>query len=102
MELDGKTLAIILWGECDGEEEASTHTGTLRKTAVGYEFYRGENRPTFNLQPEWIDRIRLIPDDLKDTLINADLCLSLTVELIPDGMDVSDLELTGFQIPAGD
>ncbi len=102
MELDGKILVIILWGECDGEEEASCHTGTLRKSGARYEFYRGEGSPAFNLEPQWLERIKPVPDDLKETLLNADVSLSLTVELIPENMDVSELVFTRLQIPDGD
>lgn len=75
MELNGKILAIILWGECDGEEEASCHTGTLRKSGARYEFYRGEGSPAFNLEPQWLERIKPVPDDLKETLLDADISL---------------------------
>ena len=102
MELDGKILAIILWGECDGEEEASCHTGTLRKSGARYEFYRGEGSPAFNLEPQWLERIKPVPDDLKETLLNADVSLSLTVELIPEDMDVTEMVFTALRIPDGD
>lgn len=102
MELDGKILAIVLWGERDGEEEVSCHTGTLRKSGARYEFYRGEGSPAFNLEPHWLERIKPVPDDLKETLLNADVSLSLTVELISEDLDVSELVFTGLQIPDGD
>ncbi len=102
MKLDGKILAIILWGECDGEEEASCHTGTLRKSGARYEFYRGEGSPAFNLEPQWLERIKPVPDDLKETLLSADVSLSLTVELIPEDMDVTEMVFTALRIPDGD
>lgn len=102
MELDGKILAIILWGECDGEEEASCHTGTLRKSGARYEFYRGEGSPAFNLEPQWLERIKPVPDDLKETLLSADVSLSLTVELIPEDMDVTEMVFTALRISGGD
>ena len=100
MELDGKILAIILWGKKDGEEEVSAHTGTMRKTGASYEFYRGEGRPTFNLEPEWLVRIKVVTDELEGTLLNADFSLSLTVGPIPEDMDISELLFTGLQISA--
>ena len=54
------------------------------------------------MEPQWLERIKPVPDDLKETLLNADVSLSLTVELIPEDMDVSELVFTGLQIPGGD
>lgn len=102
MELDGKVLAVVLWGEKDGEEEASVHTGTLRKAGASYEFFREEDGPSFNLEQKWLDRIKTVPDELKETLLNADVSLSLTVGQIPDDMDVSEFVFTGLRIPEDD
>ena len=102
MELDGKILAIILCGESDGEKEVSAHRGTLRKTGETYEFYRGKDRPSFKLEPHWLDRIRVVPDDVKETLLGADVCLSLTVGPIPNDADLSEYVLTGLRGPPDD
>ena len=102
MQLDGKILALILRGERGGEEEASCHTGTLRTSAGSYEFYRGDDSPSFELEPDWLKRIEPVPDDLKETLLNADYFLLLTVGVIPEDMDVSELIFTGLQIPVED
>ena len=98
MELNEKSLAIILWSEKDGVEEASAHTGTLRRAGVSYEFHRGENSPTFMLEHEWIARIKPVTEDLKETLMGADYMLSLTVGPIPDNVDLSELVPTGLRI----
>ena len=102
MDLDGKSLAIILWSEKDEEDEASTHTRILRRIGGTYEFYRGEDNPKFMLEPEWIERIKEVPENLRQTLMDADYCLSLTVGPIPDDLDISDWVLTGLKIPEGD
>ena len=99
MELDGKTLAILLCDQDREEVEVFCHTGRVRRSETGYEFYREDGSVSLNLRTEWIGRIQPVPDTVKEILLDADLVLSLTVGTIPDGTDLSLLEATGLKIP---
>src|ERR1700757_3507555 len=100
MDIIGKRLALILWGEDrNGEDEVWVHTGTVRASGSGFVLDRGEDKPQVKLLPEWLPRIKPVCDELRTTLLEAEICLSLTVAPVPEGMDPSEFEDIGLHHP---
>ncbi|HIC80946.1 MAG TPA: hypothetical protein EYP07_08275 [Kiloniellaceae bacterium] len=102
MDLDGKTLALILCDESDGDIEAYRRVGTLHRGAEGYALHWDDGTAPLDVQAEWLERIKPVADAVKDILLDADLVLSLSVGAIPDDVDPSELLPTGLRIPPGD
>jgi hypothetical protein len=99
LELRGKILALVLWGEDDdGEESVNVFTGTVRESEGGYVLDRGDG--VVAIRPEWMSRVKAVPDDLKDILLGAEWELSLTVGNLPDDADPSEYEPIGLRIPS--
>jgi hypothetical protein len=85
MDIVGKRLALTIWGkDGNGEDEVWVHTGTV---------------PLVKLLPEWLPRIKPVSDDVRSTLRGADICLSLTSTLVPEGLDPSEFEDIGLHHP---
>jgi hypothetical protein len=100
MDIVGKRLALLLWEKDQNhEDEVWLHTGTVRQSGSGLVLDRGADKPKVKLLPEWLPRIKPVNDEIRETLRGAEICLSLTVSLIPEGMDPSQFEDIGLRHP---
>jgi hypothetical protein len=85
MEIVGRRLALILWDEDGaGDDEVWVHAGTVRASGSGLVLDRGEDEAPVRLLPEWLARIKPVSEDLRAVLLDAEVCISLTVGSIPD------------------
>ena len=88
-----KTLALVLWGKSpDGaDDDVAVYPGVLSKRGNRYYLKRagGDSHP--ELLSEWLPRILVVPDDLRETLCNCEFQLSLTVG------DIGDEEAAGLK-----
>jgi hypothetical protein len=94
-ELNGKSLALLLAAE---DEDWSVLSGVVRQEGGALLLDRGANEQPFLIQPEWIDRIKPVPTDLMETLMNAEF-LPFNVGTLPDNADSSDYIHTGLKLP---
>jgi hypothetical protein len=100
MNIVGKRLSLIIWGkDRNGEDEVWVHAGTVQASDSGLVLDRGDDAPRVKLLPEWLPRIKPVSDELRPELLGAELCLSLTVEPIPEGADPSEFEDIGLHLP---
>jgi hypothetical protein len=95
MDIVGKRLALIIWGkDRNGEDEVWVYAGTVQ--ASGLVLERGEDGSRVKLRPEWLSRITRVSDDVRSTLRGAEICLSLTITPVPEGLDPSEFEDIGL------
>ncbi len=94
-ELNGKTLALLFAGK-DGDW--SVLRGTVHQQGDVVMLDHSASGEPFHIQPEWLDRIKPIPEDLSDILMNADFFLSLSVGTLPERSDPSDYKFTGLKL----
>ena len=100
MDIVGKRLALVIWGkDRDGEDEVWVHTGTVQASGSGFVLDRGEDKPLVKLLPEWLSRIKPVNDEVRSTLNGAEICLSLTISPVPEGVDPSEFEDIGLHHP---
>jgi hypothetical protein len=100
MEIVGKRLALVIWGkDRNGEDEVWVHAGTVQASGSGFVLDRGEDKPLVKLLPEWFPRIKPVNDEVRSTLHGAEICVSLTLSPIPEGMDPSEFEDIGLHHP---
>jgi hypothetical protein len=100
LDIVGKRLALVIWGkDRDGEDEVWVHTGTVQASDSGFVLDRGEDKPLVKLLPEWLSRIKPVNNEVQSTLCGAEICVSLTLSPIPEGMDPSLFEDIGLHHP---
>src|SRR5215813_10801041 len=100
MDIVGKRLALITWGRHrNGEDEVWVHAGTVQASGSGLVLDRGKDTPQVKLLSQWLPRIEPVSDELRTTLLGAELRLSLTIGPIPEGVDPSDFEDIGLHEP---
>lgn len=95
----GKPFAVLLMGEtAEGEDDWAVFSGTLEQNALGLYLDRGA-KPSFEIHPEWVERIRPVGSDVKDILLDAEHYLSLSVGPIPEGESTESYVGTGLKWP---
>jgi hypothetical protein len=98
MDIVGKRL--IIWGkDRNGEDEVWVHAGTVQASGSGLALDRGDDVQRVKLLPEWLPRIKPVSDELRADLLGAEICLTLTITHIPEGMDPSEFEDIGLHHP---
>jgi hypothetical protein len=97
--LDGKPFALLLMGTTSsGKDDWAVFGGIARLEDGTLYLDRGAD-PRFEIRAEWIDRIQIVIDPVvRETLLDADYCLSLTVGRLPDD-DSGDFLQTGLKWP---
>jgi hypothetical protein len=68
-------------------KEVWVYTGMVQASGSGLVIDRGENKPPVKLLPEWFPRIKPVNDEVRSTLRGAEICVSLTLSPVPEGMD---------------
>ncbi len=100
MNIVGKRLALVIWGkDRNGEDEVWVHTGIVQASGSGFVLDRGENKPLVKLLPEWLPPIKPVNDEVRSTLRGAEICRSLTIASVPEGMDPSEFADIGLHHP---
>ena len=64
--------------------------------------YRGEDTPEFPVPDNTLDRIKTVAPEVREILEEAEYSVTLSVGPIPDDLDPSTLNHTGFTWPKED
>jgi len=79
MEALNKKLALVLWAEDEnGEDDVTVFSGTLIRIE-GLYFLEREDGNNPEILQEWLGRIKPVTVELKETLLDCDFQLSLSV-----------------------
>lgn len=86
-------IALVVWN-LDKEDDVHVYVGQLIRNGADYFFNNDKKGWTVPIQPDKIKEIRKVTADLKETLLNADYSLNLTIgdltdnqgQYIPTGM----------------
>lgn len=93
-----KKLALVLWAKDDaGEDDVVVYSGILVRKATGFYFERKWDDESSEIFQEWLPRIRPVPESIKETLLNCDYQLSLSVS--DAGECACELEKFGLTWP---
>lgn len=92
-DLENKSLALVIWNQ-GKEDDVHVYLGQLNKTDVGLIFKNEEKGWTVPIDESKLEKIRIVTDDIKLMLLNADFYLNLTIgdmvnnegNYIPTGM----------------
>lgn len=102
-EVHGRRLAVVVWGvKPDGNDDVVVFAGTVHWDRRHLGLVGDSGDELLSLQPEWLDRLRHVDESLKETLLGADLSISLNIGPLPEGADKTKFVKTGLRWPADD
>ncbi|TVT38282.1 hypothetical protein FNT36_18965 [Hymenobacter setariae] len=96
-------LAVVFIDEADGKERWQVQTGVVVAAEEGCAFLiPPSTHPAFRLLPEWAERLKPIPQKLRQTLGNseADFAIYVHVVALPKDADLGDYSPTGINLNA--
>ena len=97
--IDGKKLALVLFGQDEeGNDDVAVFTGTARLNESVVTFERPDIEP-LELKDDWIDRIKPVSSDMKETLLDADYMVPLSIGKLSQEDDWSGFVETGLKWP---
>lgn len=96
---NGKKLALVLWGENKaGEDDVAVFTGILHWDG-SHLFLNRENNEPIKILDEWMERIKIVTEDIKDIVLGSEYIISLSVGNLPDCKGNSEYERIGLKWP---
>jgi hypothetical protein len=81
-DLKDKTIALIVWNT-EKEDDVHVYLGKLQVENGEYCFVNMEKGWRVSLDNEQMNQLQPVSDDLKETLLNADYALSLSMGELP-------------------
>ena len=97
-DIAGKTVALLLMGvDRNGEDEWSVVAGTVTQTRDGLLFHHDGKPEGFPLPDDALDRMKLTPPAVGDTMLGAEIILPLSVGPKPEGPDGENMIETGLR-----
>ncbi len=98
--IHGKRLAMIAWAEKDdGSDGVTVFTGIADWNGKTLTMRREPLESSFEIQTEWLERIKEVTPDLKDTLLGAEYSFSVSVGDTSEVDTPSELKMTGLKWP---
>jgi hypothetical protein len=100
-DLLNQLLTVVFIDEADGKERWQVQTGVVVATEDGCAFLLPPSRrPAFQLLPEWAERLKPIPKELRKILGNsgADFAIYVHVAALPKSADLGDYSPTGINL----
>jgi hypothetical protein len=98
--LDGKRLTLLLMGtKEDGDDDWAVFGGIASLEAGVLYMDRGEGKPRIKIREEWLGRIRMVEPESRETLLDADYYLPLTIGNLPPDEDGAGFDSTGLKWP---
>ena len=94
-ELTKKAIALIIWNT-EKEDDVHVYLGRLKFENGEACFINEEKGWRFSLDEEQLSRLRPVDDDLKETLLNADYAISLSMAVLPES-GTEGFEKTGMK-----
>ena len=96
-KLHGKRLAMVAWAKKEGgEDDVRVFAGTADWNGETLTVRREPIDSSFEVQAEWLERIKGVTPDLKKTLLGADYSFSVNVGDISEAANPSELQKTGL------
>jgi hypothetical protein len=98
-ELEGKTLALLIFAEREGQED-DVHVidGTVQALDGKLVLHFSEEQAPFPIQEDWLPRIKPTPEGIRAMLQNVQFCLSLSMGPLPQDTDMADYLATELNL----
>lgn len=95
IDLKDKAIALIVWN-MEKEDDVHVYLGKLQTEDSRYYFFNEEKGWRVSLDEEKLSRLQQVSDDLKETLLNADYALSMSMGDLPQS-DLEEYKATGMK-----
>jgi hypothetical protein len=97
--LHGRRLAMIAWAKkADGSEDVAGFTGIAHWDGIALTMLRQPEGSSYVVDVDWLDSLRPVEADLRETPLEAEYCFSVSVGGVEDE-DVSTFYKTGLKWP---
>lgn len=94
---------MIAWAQKeDGSDDVAVFSGIAQWDGKVLTICREPATASFVVPEEWYSRLAPVEDDLKDMLLDAEYCFSVSVGDLDDVEDTGGFEKTGLKWPQGD
>jgi hypothetical protein len=101
--VNGRCLAMIAWGKtADGEKDVAVFSGIAVWDGSVLTMRREPETASFAIPAEWYARLRPVEAGLKEMLLGADYCFSVSVGNLDEEDDSSGFRNTGLTWPSRD
>src|SRR3954467_1180799 len=94
-DLKDKNISLIVWNT-EKENDVHVYLGKLHFENAFYYFINKEKGWRISLDEEQLSRLKPVSEDLKETLLNADYALSVSIGSLPE-TDSNAFEITGMK-----
>jgi hypothetical protein len=99
-DLNGKKLAVIAMGNNrKGKEEAAVFSGIGLWNNGHLYLDRGKNKKPFQVPDEVLDRIKPVPDKIRDIVLDAEYYIPMSIGPLPDDANPKDYVKTVLKWP---
>jgi hypothetical protein len=99
-KLNGKKIAIAAIGVDEhGEKEGAVWTGIARWENGHLYLDREEDPKVFQFPDNVLKRIKPVPSDLSDILLDSEYYVKLSIGPLPEDADPKDYRQTGLKWP---
>lgn len=99
-KIDGKKLALIAWGTDEkGKDDVALFTGIAKWDGNQLTLDRRDGEPGISIPNNWLDRLKLVEQSLKETLLDSEYSISISVGHLPEDGESSDFKLLGLKWP---
>lgn len=103
VQLHGKRIAMVMWAtKPDGSDDVAVLAGSADWDGRRLCILREPPDPPFPVLPEWFDRVKPVPEELRKILLDAEYHFSVLVGNMEDAGDRDALVKTGLKWPGGD
>jgi len=99
-DIHGRRLAMLAWGKKpDGTDDVAAFTGIAEWDGQRLVMRRGPGEAPFEVQDEWLGRLRPVEPDMQSELLGAEYYFSVTIGPLRAGDDVGRYRETGLTWP---
>ena len=102
-QVHGKRMAMIIWGKhADGSDDVVVFAVVAHWDGASLTLRRDQDSPSFPVHDEWLSRIKPVSADLKEPLLHAEYCFSLSIGSLNENESLQGLIKTGLKWPKPD
>lgn len=98
-ELTCRKIALVAWGEDEnGKDDVAVFTGIAR-WENGHLYLDRKGKKPFQFPDDTLERIKPVPAEISDILLEADFYISMTIGSLPKDANPEDYIKTGLKWP---
>ena len=102
-QIHGKRLAMIVWGkDADGSDDVVVFAVVAEWDGASLTLRPSPDSPSFPAPDDWLSRIKPVSADLKEPLLDAEYCFSVSIGPLSECESPEGLIKTALKWPKPD